>query len=141
VKKEVTSFDVAVMIAELTQSITNAWVTNIYQTDHKTLVFKLHKPDLHALNLVIRAGNSLYLTNFAIEKRAKPSGFSMTLRRYLRNGKIQNLEQHEFERIITLRIRAKQQDLQVVCELFGDGNIILINAQNKILQALSYRNA
>jgi len=63
----------------------------------------------------------------------------MTLRRYLRNGKIHAIEQHEFERIATLQIRAKQEEFQLVCELFGDGNIILVNQQNKILQALSYR--
>jgi len=138
-KKEVTSFDVAVIIAELRLSIIGAWVTNIYQTDHKTLVFKLHRSDQSALNLLIRAGSGLYLTNFAVDKPAKPSGFCMTLRRHLRNGKIQAVEQHEFERIVTLLIRARQEEFKLVCELFGDGNIILVNAQDKILQALSYR--
>ncbi|HVP41550.1 MAG TPA: ribosome rescue protein RqcH [Candidatus Krumholzibacteriaceae bacterium] len=138
-KKEATSFDVAVVVAELKQSIKDAWITNIYQTDYKTLIFKLHKPDQPALNLLIKAGNRLHLTNFAIEKPSKPSGFCMTLRKFLRNGKIQTIEQHEFERIVTLQIRAKQEEFLLVCELFGDGNIILVNAQNKILQALSYR--
>jgi len=139
VKKEVTSFDVAVIVWELRRSIIGAWVANIYQTDHKTLMFKLHKPDSPASNLLIKAGSSLYLTNFAIEKPLKPSGFCMALRRYLQNGKIQTIEQHEFERIVTLRIRAKQEEFHVVCELFGDGNTIIVNGQNKILQALSYR--
>lgn len=138
-KKEVTSFDVAAMVTELKQSVTDAWITNIYQTDYKTLIFKLHKSDQPALNLLIKAGNRLHLTSFAIEKPPKPSGFCMTLRRYLRNGKIRDIEQHEFERIVTLRIRAQQEEFQLVCELFGDGNIIQVNAQNKILQALSYR--
>lgn len=138
-KKEVTSFDVAVLVAELKQAITDAWVTNIYQTDPKTLVLKLHKPDQPALNLLIKAGNRLHLTSFVIEKPPKPSGFCMTLRKFLRNGRIQPIEQHEFERIVVLRIGAKHKEFQLVCELFGEGNIILVNEQNKILQALSYR--
>jgi predicted ribosome quality control (RQC) complex YloA/Tae2 family protein len=139
VKKEASSFDVAVVVAELKQSILDAWIANIYQTDYKTLILKLHKPDQPALNLLIKAGNRLHLTNFTIEKPPKPSAFCMMLRRFLRNGKIQNVAQHEFERIVTLQIRAKQEKFQLACELFGDGNIILINAENKILQALSYR--
>ena len=138
-KKEVTSFDVAVVVLELKQSIIDAWVTNIYQTDPKTLILKLHKPDQPPLNLLIKAGNRLHLTKLLIEKPPTPSGFCMTLRKFLRDGKIRAIEQHEFERIVTLLIRAKQEEYQLVCELFGNGNIILVNAQNRILQALSYR--
>lgn len=138
-KKEVTSVDVAVLVAELKQSILDAWVTNIYQTDHKTLLLRLHKPDQPILNLLIKAGNRLHLTSFLIEKPPKPSGFCMGLRRFLRNGRIQAIEQHEFERIVVLRIGTKHEEFKFVCELFGDGNIILVNKQNKILQALSYR--
>jgi predicted ribosome quality control (RQC) complex YloA/Tae2 family protein len=139
VKKEITSFDIAAIIAELKQLITGAWVTNIYQTDFKTLILKLHQPDQPSLNLLIKAGNRLHLTGFAIEKPSKPSAFSMMLRKYLRNGRIQAVEQHEFERIVTIRIKAKQEEIQLISELFGDGNIILVNSQNKIVQALSYR--
>ena len=138
-KKEITSFDIAAVVSELKQLIANAWVTNIYQTDFKTLILKLHQSDQSALNLLIRAGNRLNLTGFVQEKPAKPSAFCMTLRKYLRNGRIQSIEQHEFERMVVIGIKAKQEEFQLISELFGDGNIILVNAQNKILQALSYR--
>lgn len=138
-KKEITSFDIAAVVFELKQRITGAWVTNIYQTDIKTLVFKLHQPDQPPLNLLIKAGNRLHLTGFVHEKPAKPSAFCMTLRKYLRDGKIQAMEQHEFERIITIMVKAKQAEYKLISELFGEGNIILVDAQSKILQALSYR--
>lgn len=138
-KKEITSFDIAAVVSELKQLIADAWVTNIYQIDFKTLILKLHQSDQPALNLLIKAGNRLNLTGFVQEKPAKPSAFCMTLRKYLRNGRIQSIEQHEFERMVVIGIKAKQIEFQLMSELFGDGNIILVNAQNKILQALSYR--
>lgn len=138
-KKETTSIDVAAVVTELKQRIVGAWIVNIYQLDYKTLIFKLHQPDQPVLHLIIKAGNRLHLTRFAMEKPAKPSAFCMVLRRFLRNGKIQTLEQHEFERIVVIRIRAKQEQFTLITELFGDGNTILVNQENKILQALTYR--
>jgi predicted ribosome quality control (RQC) complex YloA/Tae2 family protein len=139
VKKEITSFDIAAAVLELKQRIMDAWVTNIYQTGIKTLILKLHQPDQPPLNLLIKAGNRLHLTGFVHEKPLRPSAFCMMLRKYLRDGRIQTVEQYEFERIVTLRIKAKQSEYQIIAELFGEGNIILADAENKILQALSYR--
>jgi len=138
-KREITSFDVAAIITELKKRIVDAWIVNIYQSNFKTLIFKLHKPDQATQHLVIEAGSQLHLTHFSIAKPSKPSGFCMGLRKFLRNGKIQAIEQHEFERIVIMKIKAKQEELTFITELFGDGNIILVNKENKILQALTYR--
>lgn len=138
-KKEITSFDIATIVLELKRLIINAWVANIYQIDVKTLVLKLNQPNQPTLHLLIEAGNRLHLTRIVSEKPSKPSAFCMALRKHLRNGKVQTVEQHEFERIVTIRIKAKREEFQLICELFGDGNIILVSPENKILQALSYR--
>jgi len=139
VKKEISSFDIAATVSELKQLITGAWVANIYQTGFKTIILKLHQPDQPSLNLLIKAGNRIHVTGFVSEKPPKPSTFCMILRKYLRNGRIQSVEQHEFERMVAIKIRAKQEEFQLISELFGDGNIILVNSENKIQQALSYR--
>jgi predicted ribosome quality control (RQC) complex YloA/Tae2 family protein len=139
VKKEITSLDTAAVVSELNRLIIGAWVTNIYQTDFKTLLLKLHQTDRPPLNLLIKAGNRLHLTSLALEKPSKPTAFCMTMRKHLRNGRIKSVEQHEFERIVIIRIKAKQEEFQLISELFGDGNIILVDSENKILQALSYR--
>ena len=139
VKSEVTSLDIAAVISELKNIITGAWIANIYQTDIKTLILKLHQTDQPHINLLIKAGNRLHLTDFALEKPLKPSAFCMTLRKHLRNGKIRSIEQHEFERIVVMRIKAKHEEFNLIIELFGDGNIILVDSENKILQALSYK--
>jgi predicted ribosome quality control (RQC) complex YloA/Tae2 family protein len=139
VKKEITSLEIAVVISELSKLIVGSWVTNIYQTDFKTLIMKLHQTDRPPLNLLIEVGSRLHLTNLVLEKPARPSAFCMTLRKHLRNGRIKSIEQHQFERIVIMRIKAKKEEFQLVFELFGDGNAILVDSQNKILQALSYR--
>ncbi|MEM2102531.1 MAG: ribosome rescue protein RqcH [Candidatus Bathyarchaeia archaeon] len=138
-KRELTSFDVAAIVTELRKLILDAWIVNIYQSNFKTVIFKLHKPDQATQHLVIEVGNRLHITHFSIAKPLKPSGFCVGLRKFLRNGKIQAIEQHEFERIVIMKIKAKQEEFAFIVELFGDGNIILVNKENKILQALTYR--
>jgi len=63
----------------------------------------------------------------------------MALRKHLRNGRISEVQQHEFERIITIKIDTKEGTFSLVTELFGDGNIILVSPQGAILYALTYR--
>lgn len=138
-KKEITSFDVAAVVYELNKSVLDARINNIYQTGRKTLRVKLHKPDKPAFRLVVEAGKRLHLTSYVVEKPKVPPTFCMALRKHLRNGRLTSIEQHEFERIVTFAIKTKAGEMKLISELFGEGNIILMDGENKILQALSYR--
>lgn len=134
-----TSFDVAVIVQELSQIIIGARIENIYQTDHNTLLLRLHQPNQPPIQLLIEAGKRIHLTTYAITKLMKPPAFSMELRKHLKNGKIQNIQQHQFERIVTITISTREGNQQLITELFGDGNIILVNPKGTIVTALNYK--
>jgi len=134
-----TSFDVAATVHELNQTITNARIENIYQLNRSTLLLKLHKPDHPTMQLLIEAGKRLHLTAHVFEKPLKPPVFCMTLRKHLSNGIIKDVEQHEFERTVTLKISTKQGMMQLIVELFGEGNIILADQQSIIITALMFK--
>ena len=57
----------------------------------------------------------------------------MTLRKYLSNGRILNISQHEFDRIIKIDIGKKEGAYSLIFEFFSDGNIILVDPENKII--------
>ncbi len=135
-RKEFTSFDVAAVVCELKEVIIGSHVNNVYQLDTKTLLLKLHKTDKPAFRLVLEAGRRLHLTSYELEKPSMPPAFCMALRKYLRNSWLTNVEQYEFERVIIFSFKIKGSPLQLVLELFGDGNIILLDEKNKILHAL-----
>ncbi|MGD0203123.1 MAG: ribosome rescue protein RqcH [Candidatus Bathyarchaeia archaeon] len=138
-KKEFTSFDIAAAISELKELIAESRVNNIYQLDEKTLIFKLHKINLPPIRLVVEAGRRLHSTVYAQESPATPPAFCMSLRKYLRGAWIVGIEQYEFERIVTVSFRTKEGLLELVVELFGEGNVILTNEKNMILQALFFK--
>ncbi|KPV63053.1 MAG: hypothetical protein AOA66_1026 [Candidatus Bathyarchaeota archaeon BA2] len=138
-KEEITSFDIAALIPELNQLVKGARIDNIYQINPATLLLKFRRPSQPPLHLLIEAGRRLHLTSYALEKPQKPPTFCIALRKYLRNGEVRGIHQHEFERIVIIDVSRKEGNFQLISELFGDGNIILVNPENRILQALVYR--
>jgi len=138
-KEQMTSFDIAAVTPELNRLIKDARIDNIYQINPLILLLKLRRPNQPKLHLLIEAGKRLHLTSYVVERPQKPSNFCMALRKHLRNGKIRGIRQHEFERIIIIEVSQKEGNVQLISELFGGGNIILVDQENKILQALTYR--
>jgi len=138
-KSEMTSFDMAALVCELNQTIRGARIENIYQISPSTLIFRLHQPNQPTLQLLIEAGKRIHLTSYVLSKPLKPPAFCMALRKYLRNGKIREVQQHEFERVVTIKVDTREGTFSLVTELFGDGNIILVSPQNTILYALTYK--
>jgi predicted ribosome quality control (RQC) complex YloA/Tae2 family protein len=63
----------------------------------------------------------------------------MALRKHLRSAWLSSVEQHEFERIVVFHFTTKTGMLQLILELFGEGNIILTDEKNTILQALFFK--
>ena len=138
-RKEFTSFDIAAAVGELKPLVSDSRVNNIYQLDEKTIVFKLHKSDLPPIRLVVEAGRRLHTTVYAPESPASPPEFCMSLRKYLRGAWVGSIEQYEFERIVAVGFRTSEGLMKLTAELFGEGNLILTNDKNMILQALYFK--
>lgn len=136
--KTFTSFDVAIVIRELDECLRDSRVRNIYQVDFKTLLFQLHKPSKQVFQLILVAGKRLHLTDFPIEKPKIPPSFCMALRKHLRNGWLVNIKQHEFERIVEFFFKTRAGEFKLILELFGKGNVVLVDKNNNILHALTY---
>ena len=124
---------------ELKPTITDSRVNTIYQLGEKTIVFKLHKTDLPPIRLIIEAGKRMHSTVYAQENPATPPPFCMMLRRYFRGAWLVDIEQYEFERIVIITFRTKEGLIKFVVELFGEGNIILTDDKNQIVQALFFK--
>ena len=138
-KNEFTSFDVAAAVKELKTLVIDSRVNNIYQFDQKTIVFKLHKTNMVSLRLVVEVGRRIHSTVYVEESPAEPPAFCMMLRHYLRDSWLDSIDQYEFERIVVLGFRTKTGLLRLAVELFGDGNLILINPEDVIIQAMSFK--
>lgn len=133
------SFDIAAITPEINKVIRGAWIDNIYQSNQSTILLKFRQPSKSPINLLIESGRRLHITSYTVEKPLKPPIFCMALRKYLKNGKVVEIIQHEFERTVVISVNTKSGEFKLVSELFGAGNIILVSPQDRILHALHYR--
>ena len=84
--------------------------------------------------MLIEAGKRIHLTTYIKEAPKEPSSFTMLLRTHLSGKRLEGIEQHDFDRIVKL----KTGEATLIAELFRKGNVILLNAENKIIGALRY---
>ncbi len=130
------SFDIYVIVSEL-QNLIGCYVEKIYQLSRDEILLRVQQKTANQKeSIFIRNGELLCLTQKQFDAPEKPSLFAMTLRKYLLNGKISEITQHEFDRIIKIKIGRKEGDYTLVCELFSKGNVILLNPEGRIIRPL-----
>ena len=130
-----TSIDLAAIIKELKKTIQGSRIEKIYQTTPFLFLFKLHPKK----TLVIEAGKRIHLTQYVTKFPPSPPFFCGLLRKILRRGIIRDIQIEGFERIVSFIIMSKGISYKLILEIFGRGNIILVDEKNKIIHALSYR--
>lgn len=132
------SFDICAIVHEL-KGLLPAFIENIYQIGTMTVLLNIRLPGKPASSLIVESGKRLHLTTYALKKPVTPSKFCMALRKYLNHGRLNEIRQHEFERIVILTIETRSGVFRLVVELFSKGNLILVNPKGVITLALSYR--
>jgi len=132
-QRQLSSFDIYVIVSEL-QELLGSYIDNIYQLSRDELLIRVKNINTKQKeNIFVRNGELMCLTKKQFETPTKPTTFAMTLRKYLLNGRITEITQHEFDRIIKLKISRKEGDYVLIIEFFSDGNIILVNPYGEII--------
>ena len=134
-KEEMSSVDVYAVVAEL-QFLLDAKLEKVYQHSPDLIRLRLQEFKTGKYDLVAEAGRRLHLSGQAPEAPKLPPAFAMILRKYMMGGRIATIRQHEFDRIVEIEVvRAGERTILVV-ELFARGNVILLDADRKIVMPL-----
>ncbi|MFX0063886.1 MAG: ribosome rescue protein RqcH [Candidatus Hermodarchaeota archaeon] len=136
-KKAMTSVDIAAAIHEL-QVLINAYISNIYLIEEQFFVLKFRGASIRG-DLVIEPGKRIHLSTFKRETPKHPSEKVMILRRFMKGARIININQRGFDRLVILSFAKEGKDYRAVIELFGKGNFVVIDANNRVVFALWYR--
>ena len=130
------SFDIARMVLELREHI-GARIRKSYHPHWEQVMIRLNSKKEGPADLVIVRGKRLYLSDRDRPMPMSPSPFAMLLRKYLGNGRLVDVSQHGFDRIITLHIDTASGIHRLVIEMFRDGNVILLDPEGIIIQPLT----
>jgi predicted ribosome quality control (RQC) complex YloA/Tae2 family protein len=106
--------------------LVNAKIQKVKQTSKNAFSFELYKQKNHNYLIV---SNELF---FVTEKNYEAdllTNLGQILRKYLTGQIIQDIRQHEFDRIVEIETK----DYLLILELFGNGNIILLNKTDRMI--------
>ncbi|MBI4918422.1 NFACT family protein [archaeon] len=127
-KSELSSIDLHFLMKEL-KEIEGGLLDKTYSGDKKQLFFQIYKKDAGKKFLTYQHP-FLWLGNKKSE--GELSNFATYLRKYYERAKIMSIKQVNSERIVELTIQ-KENAAKVYFELFGQGNVIICDHDNKII--------
>jgi predicted ribosome quality control (RQC) complex YloA/Tae2 family protein len=137
-KDSMSNTDLRLILPELCERGEDTFIKNVYQYGD-IFVLKLYKPGEGTALLLIHPGHRVHITEFARKAPRVPPKFCSVLRKYVKDKKLTSIKQYEFDRILVLEIGDEEQTYKLVAELFGTGNLLLLDPDDTIFVAMHYR--
>jgi predicted ribosome quality control (RQC) complex YloA/Tae2 family protein len=137
-KDAMSNIDIMLVLPEIRKAAEGAFVKNIY-LHGQVFVLKLYQPSGGNTQLLIEPGRRIHLTEFHRVAEKQPTKFVTVLRKYLRDKRIISVRQHELDRIVVLETSDESGTHKLVAELFGEGNLILLDPEDTIFVAMHYK--
>ncbi|XP_016980552.1 nuclear export mediator factor NEMF homolog [Drosophila rhopaloa] len=135
-KTRFNTFDIICGVAEL-QKLVGWRVNQIYDVDNKTYLFRMQGTGaVEKVTLLIESGTRFHTTRFEWPKNMAPSGFSMKLRKHLKNKRLEKIQQLGGDRIVDFQFGTGDAAYHVILELYDRGNVILTDYELTTLYIL-----
>jgi predicted ribosome quality control (RQC) complex YloA/Tae2 family protein len=126
--------ELAFLVKEISEKTRDYYVNNIYSINQNSILFKLHHPEKPDLFLVV-SSIGMWFTGIKIDA-IEENKLVKRLRDDLLRLKLIKIEQIGVERIAYLTFSGFDKEFVLICEFFGDGNILLCNKDSKVLALL-----
>jgi len=139
-KRELTSVDLAALVGELGE-YEGAAVDKVYLYPEDDLMrFRMRHYDRGRIELLVEVGETKRINVAAVdnvpEAPERPPNFAMMLRNRLQGAQLADVEQFGFDRILELRFEREDENTTVVAELFGDGNLAVLDGNGEVVDSL-----
>jgi len=139
-KRELTSVDLAALAGELSV-YEGAGVGKVYlYPDADLLRFRMRHYDHGRTELLVEVGENKRVNvaepDHVPEAPDRPPNFAMMLRNRLQGAELADISQFEFDRILELTFERDDETTRVVAELFGDGNVAILDGTGEVIDCL-----
>ncbi|KAL0269425.1 UNVERIFIED_CONTAM: hypothetical protein PYX00_007165 [Menopon gallinae] len=138
-KTRFSTLDLVCSLADL-QKYVGLRVQQVYDIDQKTYLIKLQKTD-EKIVILLESGTRIHSTDYEWPKNVAPSGFSMKLRKHLKNKRLEHLKQLGIDRVVDLQFGSDEAAYHIFIQLYDKGNIILTDCDYTILYILRHNIA
>jgi predicted ribosome quality control (RQC) complex YloA/Tae2 family protein len=138
-KRELTSVDLAALVTELGR-YAGAKLDKAYLYGDDLLRLKLRDFDRGRVELMIEVGETkrahVVDPDHVPDAPGRPPGFAKMLRNRLSGADFAGVSQFGFDRVLVFEFERADQTTQIVAELFGDGNIAVLDANGEVVDCL-----
>ncbi|MFO7619542.1 MAG: ribosome rescue protein RqcH [Thermoplasmata archaeon] len=136
-KSQMTSFDIAAIVSEL-QACVGLRAEKFFLLEHRDFFFRLTGTS-EKKSVTINLDHGIWLEDgFRTTGDSEPATFAMLLRKYISGKTLKKVSQHGFDRIVLFEF-GSEPSITLVAELFGSGNLILLEG-SRILQPLTSKS-
>ncbi|MFO1534989.1 MAG: ribosome rescue protein RqcH [Thermoplasmatota archaeon] len=122
----------AALAAELAPLLVGARLEKAYQPAKDRVLLRLRRKGMGRIDLLFELGRFLTVTKRPPENPDKPSMLAQVLRNTLENTRVVGLAQIGFDRLVRMDLERGDGRRALVFELFGDGNLLLLDADGTI---------
>ena len=136
-KDSMTGFDVRAISLEL-DAWSGAYVKKAYMPHYEQIVLRINPKEAEQFDLVIVRGQRVYTSKRDRPMPMTPPSFAMVLRKHLKNARLTKVEQLGFDRVLLFRFDTKNGQRSLSVELFRNGNVILMDENDVIIQPLTH---
>jgi len=138
-KREVTSVDLAALPGELDR-YAGARVEKAYLYPEDILRLKFRDFDRGRVEVLVDVGETKHVRVADPEHvppaPERPPNFAMMLRNRLAGADLVDVSQFAFDRILQLRFEREDDSTTIVAELFGDGNVAVLDETGSVVDCL-----
>lgn len=127
-----TNVDVACLAAELASLLSGSRIEKAFQPAKDQVVLRLRQKGAGRLDLLFELGRFLTITRRPPDNPDKPSMVAQILRSEYGNGRVVGVHQVGFDRLLRFDVERGDGRKAIVFELFGDGNLLLLDADDAI---------
>ena len=120
-KTRYSGLDLSCQMQEL-KALIGMRVNKIYDIDKKTYLFRMQRTEEKAV-IMLESGSRIHTTNSVWPKSDAPSGFTMKLRKHLRNKRLEDIYQFKTDRIAVLQFGINEVANYVIVELYDRGKV------------------
>lgn len=139
-KRELTSVDLAALVTEL-GSYAGAKLDKAYLYGEDLLRLKLRDFERGRVELMIEVGETkrahVVSPEHVPDAPGRPPGFAKMLRNRLSGADFAGVSQFGFDRVVTFEFEREDQNTTIVAELFGEGNVAVLDATGEVVDCLN----
>ncbi len=131
-KQGMTNVDVAALAAELAPLLVGARLDKAYQPGKEAVLLRVRRKGTGKVDVYFELGRFITATKRPPANPDKPSMVAQILRTTLENARVRAFHQVGFDRLIRMDLERGDGIHSLVFELFGDGNLLLLDKNGVI---------